>query len=86
MSNRRRTFLKMLAASPLLGCSGNYTTYGDTGGSSSSGGSSDNAGSSSDRRCFRYEWLLRRRRLSSCLCPAATPPALQRERDEHWYA
>src|SRR5450631_266830 len=44
MSNRRRTFLKMLAASPLVGCSANYTTYGDTGGSSSSGGSSDNAG------------------------------------------
>ena len=47
MSNKRRTFLKMLAASPLLGCSGNYTTYGDTGGSSGSGGSSENAGSSS---------------------------------------
>jgi len=47
MSNRRRTFLKILAASPLLGCSGNYTTSGETGGSSSSGGSSDNAGSSS---------------------------------------
>ncbi|HEY5374183.1 MAG TPA: hypothetical protein VIK01_10890, partial [Polyangiaceae bacterium] len=44
MSNRRRTFLKMLAASPLMGCSGNYSTYGDTGGSSSSGGSSDSAG------------------------------------------
>ncbi|HEY1536374.1 MAG TPA: Rieske (2Fe-2S) protein [Polyangiaceae bacterium] len=45
MSNRRRTFLKMLAASPLLGCSGNYTTYGDTGGASGSD-SSDHAGSS----------------------------------------
>jgi len=46
MSNRRRTFLKMLAASPLLGCAGNYSN-GETGGSSSGGGSSDNAGSSS---------------------------------------
>src|SRR5664279_2387497 len=46
MSNRRRTFLKMLAASPLLGCSGTYTTYGDTGGALNGGGSSENAGSS----------------------------------------
>lgn len=46
MSNRRRTFLKMLAASPLLGCSGNYTTYGDTGGATNGGGPSESAGSS----------------------------------------